>query len=232
MSACSSYDMTLSFYIVCWPLRATVLNTHTHTHRYTHCSCGLRWFLLSEPRWGPWPGVGPSCHYSVWTVWQSVCSSLCSQDVSVTNYFTHWISRGWRRGNEQHRWDWCEGGGQLWHVAVIDSHTPRSLNCSTAFLFFMSEERWWAADSLEPQQLNSHWRRRVTPERQFSSSPLMVIHTEWSIYVDGCFSTYCCGICFPQIICQRQLQLLHYCCLVIGIMGRFSVFSWVKDLCS
>ena len=48
------------------------------------------------------------------------------------------------------------------------------------------------------------------------------------------FSTYSCGICFPYIICQRQLQLLRYFCSVLEhcFVGHFSVFSWVKDLCS
>ena len=39
---------------------------------------------------------------------------------------------------------------------------------------------------------------------------------------------------FPRISCQRQLQLLQYCCLVkqCCFVGHFSLFCWVKDLCS
>ena len=32
---------------------------------------------------------------------------------------------------------------------------------------------------------------------------------------DGRFSTYSCGMCFPHISYQRQLQFLRYFCLVL-----------------
>ena len=47
-------------------------------------------------------------------------------------------------------------------------------------------------------------------------------------------SPHISAVFFPHISCQRQFQLLCYCCLVMWrcFVGHFSFFNWVKDLCS